>query len=338
MHYFFKTKKTIFTLLMSLLFITNSATALNCGDVIMTDTVMTEDLHCFGTGPSGIYAIEFGSDNITLDMNGYIITGDGGILSNVTLGFDQRNNITIKNGSIIDSSVAIGVTHSSNIHIQNMTFYNVNLYGIFSEDSEEVYIEKSDFYYTYRGIFIGNNFASQSFATIKNNQFYKNSTAIDLFKSSKNIITGNFVWKSTIDGISLMSSDNNSIWRNEVIETENTALKLTNSSDNDITGNKLDYSYTGFSILASTDTCTGCNIKSTGNVFNGNYSMHSKIGVDLGGLPVASYVSFNSVKGNKIYYNETGIYFHSDASYNSTHNGFQGTATPVIDEGTGNSY
>ncbi len=114
------------------------------------------------------------------------------------------------------------------------------------------------------------------------------------------------------------------------------ALHLNNSSKNRITSNKLNFSTTGLALLGNVDNCNKCISKN--NTFNYNYVLNSKTGIDLGGLSGSGVVSNNTLKGNKIYDNETGIYFRSNASYNSPSNGFQGTVTPIIDEGTGNTY
>lgn len=88
-----------------------AAVRVSCGDTITTDTKLANDLtNCPADG------IVIGADNITLDLNGHTIDGDGLPLSfeeacpegescNFDLGVDNsggHDRVTIKGGSIRD--------------------------------------------------------------------------------------------------------------------------------------------------------------------------------------------------------------------------------------------
>jgi nitrous oxidase accessory protein NosD len=70
----------------------------NCGDTITTDTTLHEDLvNCPTNG------IVIGADNVTLDLNGHTIDGDGTIhahLEDVGVSILNHDGITVKDGSI----------------------------------------------------------------------------------------------------------------------------------------------------------------------------------------------------------------------------------------------
>ena len=84
------------------------ALALSCGDTLTSDTTLTANLACSGT------ALVVGADGITIDLNGYTISGDGtGLGIDNTGGYD---NVTIKNGTITGFQVVTrGVSSTSKI-------------------------------------------------------------------------------------------------------------------------------------------------------------------------------------------------------------------------------
>ena len=76
---------------------------LSCGDTITTDTTLHKDLiNCPTNG------IVIGADNVTLDLNGHTIDGDGtihhvgggGFLEDVGVSVFLHDGITVKDGSI----------------------------------------------------------------------------------------------------------------------------------------------------------------------------------------------------------------------------------------------
>ncbi len=75
------------------------------------------------------------------------------------------------------------------------------------------------------------------------------------------------------------------------------------------------------------------------NSVEGNYSMEFETGVSLcPGRSVNARVLKNTITNNKIYDDDVGILFSSDAHQNTTQNGYQGTIVPIIDEGLSNRY
>src|SRR5918996_2155351 len=79
------------------------ASHVNCGDTITTDTTLDSDLlSCPNNG------IAIGADDITIDLNGHTITGDGepcepcppGEFCDVGLLNDGHDGVTLKNGSV----------------------------------------------------------------------------------------------------------------------------------------------------------------------------------------------------------------------------------------------
>lgn len=96
------------------------AFAVQCGDIIQTDLTLTSNLNCAGT------ALRVFGPNITIDLNGHNITGDGtgdGILIPVT-------GVTLKGkGRISNFETGVHLATAGNIVIYDLTIEN-NLAGI----------------------------------------------------------------------------------------------------------------------------------------------------------------------------------------------------------------
>ena len=94
------------------IFLTAFASALACGDTIYSDTILTEDLTgCF----NGVFV---GADNITLDCDGYAISGGGGFGDNGIL-IDSKESVTIKNCEIKGFFLGVSLLNSSKINVTN---------------------------------------------------------------------------------------------------------------------------------------------------------------------------------------------------------------------------
>jgi large repetitive protein len=112
------------------------AVHVSCGEIITTDTKLANDLtNCPRHG------IVIGADNITLDLNGHTIDGDGvlfepcpadepcdvgiansGIRDGRPFNGEGYDGVTIKNGSVREfAEVGIYVTHTSDIRVRAMT-------------------------------------------------------------------------------------------------------------------------------------------------------------------------------------------------------------------------
>lgn len=114
-----------------------AAYALQCGDVITQDTVLTEDL-----GPCSGNGLVVGQPGVTLNLNGHSITGTGtaigiwlrfpnpngpatvqgpGVVAGFGFGvaFSMINNVTIRDVRFLDNVVQISFAHSNTVLIAN---------------------------------------------------------------------------------------------------------------------------------------------------------------------------------------------------------------------------
>ena len=131
-----KRNKFVFVLLGIVLLLANleislvSASHINCGDYISTNTVLDSDLICSNAG------LFITASGITLDCNGHSITGSG---SYVGISMDIINSATVKNCEISNFTNGFDLFQSNNNNLLNNTLHS-NVYGfyLFLSDSNKI--------------------------------------------------------------------------------------------------------------------------------------------------------------------------------------------------------
>jgi hypothetical protein len=93
----------------------------SCYQTVVTDAVLANDLVC-DTGAFESVAVELGASNITLDLNGHVISGH-------PLGIGVRamdvDRVTIKNGAIEDFLVGMDLVRTQVATVQNLKISNL---------------------------------------------------------------------------------------------------------------------------------------------------------------------------------------------------------------------
>lgn len=326
-------------LLVGTLYATNSH-ALACGDAVTTDITLTENLDC----TSGYRALEVFANNVTIDLNGYTISGSSSLAGIYIVGY---KNVTVKNGSIKDFWVGVNSGDTIGLSVNNMTFYEVGA-GVIISQGNDANIYDNDFIRTSsHGVSIANRNAKTTANgnVVNNNEFYQAQFGIAICgdQADGNTITNNLLWKTKDFAINLNSSDKNVVRNNRVLESGSTALRLNNSSYNQIESNSFrEGDHNGVSIHAKAgDACLlGGDTVSYKNLVHGNHAIGFNIGVNLGlGVSKNANVFENTVTANKLYDNNLGIFFNRDAhNNNGAGNAYQGTIVDIDDDGLGNLY
>lgn len=314
--------------------------AVSCGDVITSNAILTADLHC----TTGYFAVEVGTNNVTLDLNGFTLSGTTDLAGVIVSGRDNVN--IVGNGGVVKGFWAGINTHDSDfLQVNSTTFYDLGT-GVIVSSGNDAVIKNNDFIHIgSQGVYIYNAVAGNQANrnSVNKNEFYQSGVGIHVCgdDSNKNSIKNNLIWKSQYFGIHVSHSDRNIISNNQIIETTETAIRLDDSSNNRIRSNSLRVGRVGLEILA--DAGYGC--LDTGptiskkNIFNGNHTFEFQTGITLGIGATTSQVYNNDLRGNKLYDNLLGIFFNDDAHNNdATSNAFTGTTTPISDLGVGNSY
>lgn len=313
-----------------------AAYAVNCGDYVATNVVLTENLEC----STGHTALEVVNNNVTIDLNGFILSGPSELAGIRVVGYD---NLTVKNGSIKGFWAGINSSHSEKLDVSKVTFYEVG-HGITIHAGNKARIQDNDFIKT-RSSAVSISVRDKSFTANQNlvsrNEFYRVAGGISICgaQAEKNVLSDNLIWKSSDYGIHLNHSDRNQIYRNRILESvDSTPLRLNNSSYNEVNDNTFrEGPHSGISILGNAgDACLDKEYSFSGknhvtdNQISGFISA-VRIGLGFGD---PRNVDGTRILDNRITDNNIGIYLQTD-SRNTTIRGndFTNTTTPIIDNG-----
>ncbi|PKP56445.1 MAG: hypothetical protein CVT89_06200 [Candidatus Altiarchaeales archaeon HGW-Altiarchaeales-2] len=158
-----------------------------CGEIVMKSCVMNCNLIYNST------CFTVGANNITINGNGYSITGDGNWGGDNGIYANGRTNVIIKNFNIYNFGHGIYVYSSNNNNIDNNTA-NSNGRGIrLDYSSNNIIINNTANNNTYYGFYLD----SSNNNTITNNTANSNDYGIYLSHSSNNKLNSNFVCGNT---------------------------------------------------------------------------------------------------------------------------------------------
>jgi large repetitive protein len=123
------------------------ASHVSCGDTITTDTTLDSDLvNCPNNG------IVIGADNITLDLNGHTIDGDGTLVDpcpegeTCDVGVDNsagHNGVTVQGGSIRQFAVGVLVLSARRNSLRRLSVSRNLFVGIVVGESARTAVERS---------------------------------------------------------------------------------------------------------------------------------------------------------------------------------------------------
>lgn len=193
------------------------AVHVGCGDTITTDTTLDSDLvDCPNNG------IIIGADDITLDLNGHTIDGDGqlvdpcpeGEFCDAGLFADGHDGVTVMNGSVREFAFGVAVGSASGVRLAGLSSTRNAFFGFFLFDvSQSVLRESSG---SQNPVPDGDGlgmFASRG-NRIVDNRFSGNSLGIHVEDSPNNLIKGNVISGQTEGPGILMQADRNEIRSN----------------------------------------------------------------------------------------------------------------------------
>jgi len=117
-----------------------------CGETILEDTTLVEDLSC---PPDADYAIVIGGSNLTLDLGGHTISG---YTPRTGVFVSGQEGITIQNGAVDGFNVGISINESNLVTIEDLTVRNLDIsdpnhfiFGIAVVGSQNVVVRDSQF-------------------------------------------------------------------------------------------------------------------------------------------------------------------------------------------------
>ena len=190
-----------------------AASELSCGETITADTTLTSDLvDCPSNG------IVIGADDITLDLNGHTVAGNGvpvrrcpgNEICDVGVANDGHDGITVRNGSVRGFASGVFVGRARNNRVLNVSSSRNQFFGFVIAESARSLVRGSsgDDNPEPDGDGIG-IFASQHLR-ILNNSFRRNDLGMHVEDSTDITIEGNRLARNAHMGI-LMEADRNQV-------------------------------------------------------------------------------------------------------------------------------
>jgi parallel beta-helix repeat protein len=186
-----------------------------CGDTITTDTTLDGDLvDCPNNG------IVIGADDVTLDLNGYTVDGDGapavGCDESCDLGVasEGHDGVTIKNGSVQEFDYGAVVGKARHNDLVGISSSGNRLFGIamYASAHSSVRHSSSNRNIPPEGDGLG-LFGSHHVRVLHNSFRHNPGPGIHAFGSNHNLIKGNVITHDA-PGLVLEKADRNRVRRN----------------------------------------------------------------------------------------------------------------------------
>jgi parallel beta-helix repeat protein len=202
------------------------ASHVDCGETITADTTLDSDLiNCPAHG------IVIGADNITLDLNGHTVDGDGGEDDFGDFGIDNmdgHDGVTIEGGSIRQFGEGIEMDGARDNIVRDLATSHQLHAGVFVFGSSDVRIESNSAFSHAAGIVL----AQVSHVRVEHNSVSGSEFGgIPIFESDHVVVAGNTVSGGGASGIVFFDSHHNWIERNRSIGNE-VGLDLESSDHN----------------------------------------------------------------------------------------------------------
>ena len=204
------------------------STSLSCGQVIKQSVKLTANLDCKTDG------LIVGADGITIDLNGFTLTGPGDKSSKVGVMFADNDGVTVQGPGTIENFQAGALfSGGEDNKISKVTFMN-NEIAIFETGAKNTAIEDNSIFDNSIGVAAH----SSSGSTLSTNLFKTNDLAgVTLVNSANNELSANTI-QGSVNGIFLDGQstkniiDSNSVLKNRGVDLNNGNGLPTNINDN----------------------------------------------------------------------------------------------------------
>jgi parallel beta-helix repeat protein len=216
-------------------------------------------------------------DNIVIDGNGYALLGDVRAIWSEGIALSGRSNITIKSIQIENFWVGIYLNSSSSNIISGNNITNNSYCGMQLNSSSSNTISGNNITNNWNGIYL---YSSSNYNSISENNITANMNHGILLSSSNNTMSENNIASNGSEGIHLDSSSSNSIYGNNI--TNSNGIALNRSSSNSISENNIADNWNGIYLYSSFN-----------NSINGNNITNNRLqGIEL------DFSSNNNISGN----------------------------------------
>jgi parallel beta-helix repeat protein len=265
----------------------------SCGETIAKDTKLANDLiDCPGNG------LVIGADDITLDLNGHTIDGDGdgfdSCATDCDAGVDNTGHarITVKHGTIREFVEGVAVEGASANRVEDLSTSGQAHGGVFVEQSTDVAVRGGRSVADGGGVFV----VASSDVTVERNSVSGNEFgAIGVFASDHVLISGNTISDSGRSGVGILDgSRENRVEGNSISGGHEAGIFLDGADHNTLTGNVSDGGELGVDLEDSDDNLVARNsfrgnafigmfVNGARNTARGNRVSRSAFGISTGG-------------------------------------------------------
>ena len=266
---------------------------LQCGDTITADTVLDHDLT--GCASNGLV---IGEDNITLDLDGHTISGDGkpvrrcrrDQICDVGVANDDHAGVTIRGGSVRGFGVGVGVFRGRDDRFVKLDSSRNQFFGFLIGGSSRMVIRDSSGHDNPLPDGDGLGVYMSHDLRIVHNSFRRNGQpGMHIKESTRTLVKGNLVSHNGDTGI-LLEADGNQLRGNRSVRDGGTGILVGPGSRNVIAGNRISGSGEGIAVE-----------KGSGNRVVRNVVAHTRksgIRLGIGDPPIGSTRTL--VRGNLV--------------------------------------
>ena len=194
---------------------------LGCGDTITSDTVLANDLTC-GEG----IALIIGADNLRLDLAGHTLKGPGRgpwvwprmALTSIAVFAGRRTGVWIGNGTITGFATGVLLEGTTSSEVSTLATTD-NFYGIYLIESTENRISGNFVRQNTYGIHLQMSNRNAVVGNESFNNLYQSpgGYGLNLILSDGNEVRDNVMEANVNQGIWLIASRDNLIFRNDLI-------------------------------------------------------------------------------------------------------------------------
>ena len=298
------------------------ASHVGCGDTITADTTLDSDLvNCPNNG------IVIGANNVTLDLNGHTVDGDGELVDpcpgrehcDVGVVNEGHHGTTIKGGRVQGFELGVGVFDARDVVVRQLTA-SVNDLGAFAVEVRDARLRRLDVSHNIGiGILLFRAAHSAvSRSTANANGLNTDEAGMAVFESHHVKLKRNSI--SHNGDIGVVSSKADALIAKQNTLTDNPELGLLLDGDrNEIAGNRLVRNGEGIGMTGNHNVITRNHVVESGvcshvcafgfaiDITGGDHNLiaHNKVrgatrdGINVG-LPFAGHVRHTKVVGNRV--------------------------------------
>lgn len=203
------------------------AAHVSCGQTILVSTVLDSNIGPCATG------ITIGADNITLDLNGFTISGTPDTGEGPGIGLSGRTGVTVRNGTVTQFDAGVAIEGGSANTVTAMRVLdNRGNFGTDFGDGIAVFASTSNRITNSQvrnnGPYDGIGLIRSNFNVIDGNQVTDNTQSFQttgirlenagLSASNDNVVTSNLVVNNALDGVEVFArGSRNQIRSNQIV-------------------------------------------------------------------------------------------------------------------------